>query len=86
MINRTSLTHPAMVAKIRQGMRLEGLGKGELMNGHAHRTYITNRQGRNIIRCSYWPSSNSFQFWISGVAGDATEIIKSVLRSAQLKA
>lgn len=30
MITSTSLTHPTMVAKIRQGLKLAALGKGNL--------------------------------------------------------
>ena len=45
MITHTSLTHPTMIAKIRQGIKLAALVQGEKMNGHGNRVYIQNSQG-----------------------------------------
>ena len=45
MITATSLTHPLMIAKIRQAMQ-ESSEQG-------YPAYITNRKGRTIIRVGY---------------------------------
>lgn len=49
----TSLTHPTMVAKIRQAMYYASKNQGEKMNGHKNRCYIQNRHGRNIMRLDW---------------------------------
>lgn len=78
MITVTSLTHPTMIAKIRQALYYAHKGQGHKMNGHGNRCYIQNAQGRNIMRLS----------WIGGKAGyivygsesrDITTIVRHAL-------
>lgn len=58
MITHTSLTHPTMIARIRQGIKLAALGQGEKMNGHGNRVYIQNSQGHNIMRINWLKEEN----------------------------
>lgn len=53
MITITSLTHPAMIAKIRNALKDAAMGKGHLHGGHANRVYVQNRNGHNILRIDY---------------------------------
>lgn len=52
-LSRTALIHPTMIAKIRRGMYYASKGQGHMMNGHGKRVYITNAQGRNIMRLDW---------------------------------
>lgn len=51
--NKTMLTHPTFLNKIREAMLLTLLGEGDKMNGHEQRAYIQNRKGREVMRCHY---------------------------------
>lgn len=53
MFTVTSFTHPTMLAKIREAIRLSVIGEGEKMNGHGHRCYVPNGKGRNFLRVDY---------------------------------
>ncbi|UAV89768.1 hypothetical protein [Pseudomonas phage COT4] len=79
----TSLTHPTMIAKIRQGLRYAALGQGHKMNGHGKRVYIENRKGHNIIRIN-WLGNGTFIAWGDN-SKDVTDIVKAALRRANVK-
>ena len=53
MFTTTSFTHPTMLAKIRAAIRFAVMGEGEKMGGHAHRCYVPNGKGHNIMRVDY---------------------------------
>uniref|UniRef100_A0AAU6VZ13 Uncharacterized protein n=2 Tax=unclassified bacterial viruses TaxID=12333 RepID=A0AAU6VZ13_9VIRU len=86
MLNVTSLTHPTMIAKIRQGLKCAALGKGHEMGGHDHRVYVANSKGHNIMRIN-WIGGGKFVAY--GGAGwgrtDITDIVKEALRRANVK-
>jgi len=86
MITITSLTHPAMIAKIRIGLHCAALGKGHDMGGHGNRVYIQNRKGHNIMRIDY---KGNGQFVAYGGADwgltEVTEIVKAALRRATVR-
>lgn len=84
MLTTTSLTHPTMVAKIRQGLKLAALGKGDLMNGHGNRVYIQDRFGRNMIRINWLKKEKTFIAYGSE-SRIITETIKDALRASNLK-
>lgn len=77
MITSTSLTHPTMVAKIRQGLKLAALGKGHLMNGHANRVYVQDRHGRNIMRINWLKNEKTFIAY-----GDESRIITETVKQS----
>lgn len=79
----TSLTHPTMIAKIRQGLRYAALNQGHKMNGHGNRVYIANRKGHNIIRIN-WLGNGKFIAW-GAESKDVTETVKKALRMANVK-
>lgn len=81
MITITSLTHPTMVAKLRQGLKLAALGKGHLMNGHDNRVYIQDRDGRNIIRLNWLKKDKTFIAYGSE-SRIITETIKQALKAS----
>ena len=84
MITVSSLTHPTMTAKIRQGLKLAALGKGDQLDGHGHRVYIKNRQGRNILRMDWLPTLKTFVAYGGCDWGQTvvTDVVKSALRKA----
>jgi len=86
MITVTSLSHPAMIAKIRQGLKAAALGQGDTMGGHDHRVYITNRKGHNIMRIN-WLGGGKWVAYGGCDWGrtDITDIIKQALRRANVK-
>lgn len=53
MFTTTSFTHPTTLAKIRTAIRFAVMGEGEKMGGHAHRCYVPNTKGHNIMRVDY---------------------------------
>lgn len=61
--NVTAICNNVMLGKIRLAIALAVAGKGEYMNGHAHRTYVTNRNGRNVLRVSYYPAEKQLFVW-----------------------
>lgn len=79
----TSLTHPTMIAKIRQGLKYAALNQGHMMNGHGNRVYIANRKGHNIIRIN-WLGNGKFIAWGSE-SGEVTDLVKQALRQANVK-
>lgn len=80
MITLTSLTHPTMIAKIRQAMKRAFLGQGHLMNGHGNRCYIQDRNGRNIMRLQYL--NNKFTVY-GDCSKDITEVVINALKQVQ---
>lgn len=90
MLNITSLLHPAMIAKIRLGLKLAALNKGHEMGGHANRVYIANRKGHNIMRID-WHGRKSTKGPFIAYGGadwgrtDITDIVKEALRRANVK-
>lgn len=81
MITITSLTHPAMIAKIRQGLTIAAQGKGHDMGGHNNRVYIANRKGHNIMRID-WLGNGKFVAYGGADWGrtEVTEIVKEALQ------
>lgn len=77
MITMTSLTHPTMIAKIREGLKLAAIGKGELMNGHGNRVYIQDRNGHNIMRINWLKKEKTFIAY-----GDNSRIITETVKHA----
>lgn len=68
MITVTSLTHPLMIAKLRQAMQ-ESSEQG-------YPAYITNRKGRTIIRVGY-----SRRDGFTVYAGGSRDITRTVRRA-----
>lgn len=85
MITTTSLTHPAMIAKIREGLKAAALGQGHTMGGHGHRVYIANRKGHNILRID-WKGKGQFVAYGGCDWGrtEVTDVIKQALRRANV--
>lgn len=81
MITVTSLTHPTMIVKIRQGLKLAALGKGHEMGGHGNRVYIQNRKGQNIMRID-WKGDGKFVAYGGYDWGrtEVTDIVKEALQ------
>lgn len=75
--NVTALCNPRMLGRIRLAMRLAIFGHGDLMNGHAHRCYVPNRKGNNVIRVSYYPERKAFEFY-----GDQGRNIGPMIKAA----
>lgn len=79
----TSLTHPTMIAKIRQGLRYAALNQGDKMNGHGNRVYIQNAKGNNIMRLN-WLGNGKFIVY-GAESKDITQTVKQALRRANCK-
>lgn len=77
----SALSNPSMLARIRLGMRLAALGKGEQMGGHSHRVYVPNRHGRNVMRIDWNASTKSFVFY-----GNESVRIDSTIKRAFTRA
>lgn len=84
MITVSSLTHPTMVAKIRNGLKTAALGKGHELGGHGNRVYIKNSQGRNILRLNWLPEVKTFVAYGGVDWGQTivTDVVKKALRTA----
>lgn len=52
-LTSTALACPAMIRRIRLGMRLAALGRGAEMGGHDNRVYVPNRKGHNVMRIDW---------------------------------
>ncbi|ATW58295.1 hypothetical protein CNR37_00088 [Pseudomonas phage ventosus] len=78
MLTATSLTHPAMIAKIRLGLRLAALGQGDKMNGHGNRVYIQNAKGNNIMRLN-WLGNGKFIVY-GAESKDITDMVKEAIQ------
>lgn len=80
MITVTSLVHPTMIAKIRQGLHHAIKSEGHKMAGHGNRVYIKNSKGHAIMRID-WKGQGKFVAY--GGAGwgqtEVTEIVKEAL-------
>lgn len=79
--NITAICNNVMLGKIRLAIALAVAGKGEYMNGHAHRTYVTNRHGHNVLRVSYSPTDKQVTVW-----GDNARNVTSMVRAAFIRA
>jgi hypothetical protein len=81
MITATSLVHPTMIAKIRQGLHYAIKSEGHKMGGHGNRVYIKNAKGHAIMRLD-WKGKGKFVAY--GGAGwgqtEVTEIVKEALQ------
>jgi len=81
MITVTSLVHPTMIAKIRQGLKYAALGQGHMMGGHGNRVYIANAKGHNIMRLNWLGKG---KFVVYGGAGwgqiEVTDIVKEAIQ------
>lgn len=86
MITVTSLTHPTMVAKIRQGLKYAALKQGDKMGGHANRVYVSNSKGHNIMRID-WLGKGQFIVYGGCDWGQTvvTNIVKEALRRSNVK-
>lgn len=84
MITMTSLTHPTMIAKIRNGLKLAAIGKGEQMNGHGNRVYIQDRNGHNIMRINWFKKEKTFIAYGSE-SRIITETVKRALKESNFK-
>lgn len=79
----TSLTHPTMVAKIRQALYYAHKGQGHKMNGHGQRCYIQNRHGHNIMRLNWIGGSQGYIVY-GQESKDITAMVKAVLHGAKV--
>lgn len=79
----TSLVHPTMIKKIREGLKYAALNQGHKMNGHNNRVYIANAKGHNILRID-WKGSGKFIAY-GRESKDVTEMVKKALRMANVK-
>lgn len=81
MITVTSLVHPSMIIKIRNGLRYAALGQGHMMNGHGNRVYIANRKGHNILRID-WKGQGKFVAYggVQWGQTEVTEIVKEAIK------
>lgn len=82
MITVTSLTHPTMISKIRAGLHYALMGHGHKMNGHGNRVYITNAQGRNIIRLDWIGNGNYIVY--GSESRNITTIVNQALKLAAI--
>ena len=82
MITVTSLTHPTMISKIRAGLHYALMGHGHKMNGHGNRVYITNTQGRNIMRLDWIGNGNYIVY--GSESRNITTIVKQALKLASM--
>lgn len=78
MINVTSLVHPTMIKKIREGLKYAALGQGHKMNGHNNRVYIANAKGHNILRID-WKGSGKFIAY-GRESKDVTDMVKEAIQ------
>lgn len=81
MITITSLVHPTMIVKIREGLKHAALGNGHKMGGHGNRVYIANRKGHNIMRID-WKGQGKFVAYGGADWGrtEVTEIVKAAIQ------
>lgn len=79
-LNRTALTHPTMIAKIRRGMYYASKGMGHLMNGHNNRVYIENAKGRNIMRLD-WVGGRQGYIVYGNESRNVTRTVRNALAS-----
>lgn len=90
MFTTTSFAHPTMLAKIRQAIKFAVKGEGENMQGHAHRCYVTNSKGRNILRVDYRNkeviimAGCTAASGIRGASKDVTELVKAAFALARV--
>lgn len=59
----SALACPAMIQRIRRGIRLAVMGQGHEMGGHGHRVYVPNRLGRNVMRISWDATAKALTFY-----------------------
>lgn len=81
MITVTSLVHPTMIQKIRDGLRHAALGNGHLMGGHGNRVYIANAKGHNIMRLD-WKGNGKYVVY-GGAGWGQTEVTDIVKQAVQ---
>jgi len=78
MITTTSLTHPAMIAKIDAAMR--SAAAMSLTSGYGHGT-VTNRSGAGVLTLRHHRgSAQAFQFWRGNT--NITATVLAALRRA----
>lgn len=83
-ITVTSLTHPTMIAKIRQAMYFAHRGEGHKMGGHDKRCYIQNSKGHNIMRLN-WVGGRDGIIVYGDQARNITPIVKAALKVAKVR-
>lgn len=87
MFTVTSFTHPTMLAKIREAIRLAVMGEGEKMNGHKHHCYITNGKGRQVMRVRWFADSKEVEVLAgctkSRGSKDVTALVKAAFITAR---
>jgi hypothetical protein len=83
-ITVTSLTHPTMIAKIRQALYYAHKGEGHKMGGHDKRCYIKNAKGHNIMRLNWVGGEQGFIVY-GDQARNITHIVKKALQRAKEK-
>ncbi|CUR44222.1 hypothetical protein VCM_00003 [Pseudomonas phage VCM] len=74
----TSLVHPTMIKKIREGLKYAALNQGHKMNGHRNRVYIANAKGHNILRID-WKGQGKFIAY-GRESKDVTEMVKEAIQ------
>jgi len=74
-----------MIAKIRKAIKLAVFGQGELLNGHAHRCYVPNGKGRNVLRVDYCQGEITVLAGSTKHVGgrDVTALVRSAFQLAQ---
>lgn len=89
MFTVTSFTHPTMLAKIREAIRLAVVGEGEKMNGHGHRCYVANGKGHNMLRVDYRNKEVVILAGCTAASGrrgaskDVTLLVKAAFKAAR---
>lgn len=74
----TSLVHPTMIKKIREGLKYAALNQGHKMNGHRNRVYIANAKGHNILRID-WKGQGKFIAY-GRESKDVTDMVKEAIQ------
>ncbi|UOL48589.1 hypothetical protein QGX12_gp055 [Pseudomonas phage Kremar] len=74
----TSLVHPTMIKKIREGLKYAALNQGHKMNGHNNRVYIANAKGHNILRID-WKGQGKFIAY-GRESKDVTDMVKEAIQ------
>ena len=83
-ITRTSLIHPATIAKIRRAMYYAHKGQGHKMNGHGNRCYIANAKGHTIMRLN-WIGGRQGYIVYGAESRDITSIVRNALASVVVR-
>lgn len=83
-VTRTSLIHPTMIKKIRQGLSFAVQGNGHKMNGHNKRVYIANAKGHNIMRIDWIGGKEGYCVYGAGSV-NITRMVRNALASVVVR-